>query len=154
MTVVDFAPRPKPGTDRARAEEAPIVDRYIDEREFNVTLEVTRQVDIEAIAKAVHRDAHLRWCWMTLARNTSESGARDVALKDLLANQPIRDALTVTLIGGDAERLGIALEDACTTPPGCARCPNYAITREYDQDVCGQHVEPDGFDVYEHNREH
>lgn len=154
MTVIDYAPRPRPGTDRARAEQPPTVDSYVDEREHNVTIQVAGQVDVEAFAKTVHRDAHMRWCWMTLARNSSESGAREIARKDLLANPLIRDALTITLIGGDAERMSLALDEACTTPPDCAFCSNYAITREYDRDVCGAHVEPDALDVYEHNREH
>lgn len=68
-----------------------------------VTLDVSDGLDWEGIAKRVHADPHLRWCWSVLARNTSSESHRQLALRDLRAE--FADQPDIALRPDDAEDL-------------------------------------------------
>lgn len=154
MTATTYQ-RALPGTDGALHADAPAVEAAIDGETFNVTLDVAGQVDLETLAKTIHADAHARWCWMVLARNSSTVALRIRAANDLRAIPAVRAALTVTLGPSQADELANELDVKSTEPARCARgCGNYAVTREEDDDVCAGCVQPDEYDEFERRRDH
>lgn len=101
-----------PGTPAA-CTTAPIpVQRHVDEDWRGVTLDLTHQTDLlTLLARAIIR-GHLLSEFLVLGRNENSSHRQAMALRDLLDNPGVRDALTLTLDGDTAEQLGDRLCEA------------------------------------------
>lgn len=109
--------RALPGMNGAIHAEIPAVDLVVDDAGWNVTLDVTDQLDLRALARAIHADPHLRWCWQILRLNSSSEGMRIMASRDLRKSDAVRAALKLTLGPSQAEDLGETLTDASQPPP-------------------------------------
>lgn len=130
-----------PGTAGAVTAVKPTVEQCLDGDRYVVTLSLADQPDVlTLLARAVGRDAHVAHAWRTLmytARSTGDP-VRTTALADLLADQNVRDALTITLTPGDADDLADQLDRASCEPEWCANCDNCWATRsDHLCDGCG-----------------
>jgi hypothetical protein len=113
-----------PGTQDA-ATTAPIpVTREVDEDNVYVTIDLTKQTDLLTLLARAVCQAGLLTEFSILGRSEHDA-RRVIALRDLLSRQDVRDALTLTLHGQDAEKLGDRLSEA-GTDLACAHCGHRA----------------------------
>lgn len=107
------------------ATAAPIpVERVVDEDWRGVTLDLTQQTDMLTLLARAILDADMFGELVVLA-SSQNSDRHAMALRDLLARQAVRDALTLTLDGDAAETLGDRLSEA-GTDLACAHCGHRA----------------------------
>lgn len=98
----------------------PTVRVMVEDDAWDVKLEVTRQVDLPALFDAIAQNFVLKESMRRLMFNQKNPSIRREALANLLQDAAIRAALTITVSPGQAETLGIALDDASREPfPRC-----------------------------------
>lgn len=134
------AGRALPGLDGAIHANLPQVDRVVDERSFNVTVDVSQQVDFEALALAILQDPDLAWRFRVLALNKSTTELRVRAGAALRASAGVRAALTLTLGPSQAEDLSEHLNAKSCAPDLCAHldgCSKYVAGNDT---LCGEHL--------------
>jgi hypothetical protein len=123
MTATVSTLRPVPGSDGAIHAEPPTAQRAITGESWNVTLDVTGQVDLQKLARTIAADENLREAWRVLSHNRSDTAAgRDLRLS--AANQIRRadtaqQAFTLTLGPTQAEDLAERLGELALEPQRC-----------------------------------
>lgn len=146
MTAIATRATPIPAT--TDATQLPDVQQVIDDATFDVSLDVSQHIDWLALANVLSsakRD--LAGEWFVLLHNRTDSPRRRMAAAVLMSDPAIRMALTIRLDPADAEKLGLALDQASTSPERCnhpdGRCNNFV---EDDRDtLCPPHAaEADG----------
>lgn len=100
-----------PGTPNACTSAAIPVERHVDEDWRGVTLDLTQQTDLLTLLARAVCDAGLLDEFRALGRSTFEP-RHAMALHDLLDRASVREALTLTLDGDTAEKLGDRLLEA------------------------------------------
>jgi hypothetical protein len=143
-------------------EDAPTVTRTIldggEDYAVDVDLTPAAAVLLEALAAAIDADDDAFRNWQVLAavpHNTADR--RATAVRELLASEPVRRALTLRLTPETADHLRDQLDDAQIEPPRCQyagrwRSPEPMCGRYVDSDLadrCPQHSDPDDDEGYE-----
>lgn len=125
----------------------PAVRTVVEDDTWDVELDVSRQVDLVAFFDAIADSFANKEASRRLMFNHKNPSIRRDALAELLGDKAIRAALTVTLDGGQAESLGILLDDASREPfPRCehqafgGRGCNIFVTDGNDAQLCPQHL--------------
>lgn len=121
MTTVEDAPRALPGMNGALHADRPVVEQVIDDSAgYNVTVDVTGQVDLLALFRAIAGDVRLREAARILMHNQGRTltgrGLLLEAARDFRSNPDVRRAFTLTLGPSQAEDLGEDLSDAAIAP--------------------------------------
>lgn len=124
----------------------PHVATVVEDDTWDVTLDVTDQVDLVAFFAVIAEKLVLKESMRRLMFNHKNPSIRREALANLLQDGEVRAALTVTLDGGQAEALGILLDDASREPfPRCqwyeggGGC-NYFVVDKNEDEFCPMHV--------------
>lgn len=125
-------------------DQLPAVRTVVEDDTWDVELDVSRQVDLVAFFDAIADNFALKEASRRLMFNHKNASIRRDALAELLGDSAIRATLTVTLDGGQAEALGILLDDASREPfPRCqwyesgGGCNNFIIDKH--PDYCPMH---------------
>jgi hypothetical protein len=154
MTALDERPmRALPGMDGAihHGETGAIVaDRVIDEATYNVTLDVTDQVDWLALFRAIANDVRLRESARILMHNQGRTltgrGLLLEAANDFRRDASVRAAFTLTVGPSQAEELAEHLAELVIEPARCeARegdCSNYVEDDKSYEPFSGKHMCP------------
>jgi hypothetical protein len=130
-------------------DETPHVEQTVDGEEYMVDVDLTPAADIllQALAAALHNDPGSGAEWSTLGRNRSDDPARrEMAVRELLKNAWVREALTIRLTPEAADHLAVVLDDAQFPPDHCTGyeegdpCRNYAAPGEHQ---CPRHLPAD-----------
>lgn len=124
----------------------PPVRVVVEDDTWDVEMDVTGQVDLVAFFGAIAEKLILKEAMRRLMFNHKNPSIRRDALAELLGDKAIRAALTVTVSPGQAETLGIALDDASREP--FPRCQNqdrgggcsYFVTDKNDDELCAMHL--------------
>lgn len=120
--------RALPGINAAINADLPKVGQAVENDDFNVTLDVSAQVDLPGLFRAIAKDWHLRDGLRILQHNTANLDLQLSVVRDFLKVPAIRQALTITLGPSQAEDLSGALDDASREPLRCehwdGRCNN------------------------------
>jgi hypothetical protein len=139
-------------------EDAPTVTRTIldggEDYAVDVDLTPAAAVLLEALAAVMDANADLAREWFVLGanRNAIDGRRRAVAVRELLASEPVRRALTIRLTPETADQLRAELDEASLEPYRCGPrgsaspepgCPRYV---EDMGDRCPQHSDPDEVD--------
>jgi hypothetical protein len=98
-------------------DETPHVEQTVDGEEYMVDVNLTPAAGIllQALAAAISQDWTTSVEWSVLMANRSDDSARrEMAVRELLGNRKVREALTIRLTPASAEKL----RDA----PHVARC--------------------------------
>lgn len=140
-TVTRLAQHALPGVDR----NLPTVAVLVDDDTWDVALDVTGQINLVEFFDAITHDPTLRDAMRRLLYNKVNASVRADALNEFHDNPTIRKALTLTLSPGDAEALGILLNDASREPfPRCewqesgSGCNNFITDKG---ELCPEHTE-------------
>lgn len=130
-------------------DEAPHVERTVDGEDYSVDVDLTPAATtlLEALAEAVNDlDAAAFQDWAVLVHNREFTGERrDLAVRELLTNRAVRQALTIRLTPETADDFAYALNDAAWQPDQCDqydqgdRCTHYAAEGETQ---CPRHLPP------------
>lgn len=130
-------------------DEAPTVERHVDGEDYSVDVDLTPTAGtlLEALAVAVVNHG-ARWAeWQMLGLNRSDDGKRrDLAVRELLGDPQVRQALTIRLTPDTAEVLQRQLDIAGLEPDRCDQydhgdtCHNYTAEGET---ACPRHLPPD-----------
>jgi hypothetical protein len=138
-------------------EDAPLVTRTIldggEDYAVDVDLTPAAAVMLEALAAALAPSVPLRGEFEVLMANRTDSPRRALAVRELLASEPVRRALTLRLTPETADHLLTAIDEAAVEPGKC-EAEVYAATRtdpaegcaryvEDGEHTCPQHSEPD-----------
>jgi hypothetical protein len=135
-------------------DETPHVEQTVDGEEYMVDVNLTPAADIllQALAAALSSDPDVLAEWSLLVINVSVGQARrDTAVRELLKNAWVREALTIRLTPDAAERLRDALDTAALPPANCEAydqgdpCRNYAAPGEHQ---CPRHLPADLVEEY------
>jgi hypothetical protein len=134
-------------------DEAPTVEQVVDGEDYSVDVHLAPAAAtlLEALAHAFAADPVLREEWLTLTWGHTEGKDReDVALRRILADRAVRQALTIRLTPGTADHLHAALDQAALPPQQCRDgfdhgdpCRNYAAPGET---ACPHHLPADDGD--------
>lgn len=126
-------------------DQLPAVRTVVEDDTWDVELDVSRQVDLVAFFDAIADSFANKEASRRLMFNHKNPSIRRDALAELLGDKAIRAALTVTLDGGQAESLGILLDDASREPfERCAfydlgaGCNNFVADKFTE--FCGMHA--------------
>lgn len=128
-----------PGTTGAITAVPPVVEQHIDGDQYVVTVSMLNQPDVLVLlARAIGKDDHLDRCFDILKFNQTGSAMRPMALRDLMADPGVQDALTITLSPDAADVLADQLADASREPDYCDMCHDrYATRSDRLCDGCG-----------------
>jgi hypothetical protein len=135
-------------------DETPHVEQTVDGEEYMVDVDLTPAADImlQALAAALW---NLRPCSRSgrssCTTRAPTSTRRGLAVRELLGNRKVREALTIRLTPDAAEKLRDALDDAAYPPDQCHEydqgdpCRNYAAPGERQ---CPRHLPADLVEEY------
>jgi hypothetical protein len=130
-------------------DETPHVEQTVDGEEYMVDVDLTPAADVmlQALAVALSSDPDVLAEWSFLVINVSVGQARrEVAVRELLGNRKVREALTIRLTPDAAEKLFGDLDRATYPPRNCDAhdqgdpCRNYAAPGERQ---CPRHLPAD-----------
>jgi hypothetical protein len=130
-------------------DETPHVEQTVDGEEYMVDVDLTPAADVmlQALAAALSSDPDVLAEWSLLVINVSVGQARrEVAVRELLGNRKVREALTIRLTPDAAEKLFGDLDRATYPPRNCDAhdqgdpCRNYAAPGERQ---CPRHLPAD-----------
>jgi hypothetical protein len=129
-------------------DETPHVEQTVDGEEYMVDVDLTPAADVmlQALAAALASDEGVAAEWLVLKWNTDDGPRREIAVRELLGNRKVREALTIRLDPDTAEGLARALDDAAFPPDRCRDydqgdpCRNYAAPGEHQ---CPRHLPAD-----------
>jgi hypothetical protein len=130
-------------------DETPHVEQTVDGEEYMVDVNLTPAADIllQALAAAISQDWTTSVEWSVLMANRSDDAARrEMAVRELLGNRKVREALTIRLTPDAADQLREALDIAALPPANCEAydqgdpCRNYAAPGEHQ---CPRHLPAD-----------
>jgi hypothetical protein len=157
------APRPAPAARGSVAamygaglgpDETPHVEQTVDGEDYMVDVNLTPAADVmlQALAVALSSDPDVLAEWSFLVINVSVGQARrEVAVRELLGNRKVQEALTIRLTPASADQLRDALDDAAYPPDQCHDydqgdpCRNYAAPGERQ---CPRHLPADLVEEY------
>jgi hypothetical protein len=135
-------------------DETPHVEQTVDGEDYMVDVDLTPAADIllQALAAAISQDWTTSVEWSVLMANRSDDSARrEMAVRELLGNRKVREALTIRLSPDAAEKLFGDLDRATYPPRNCDAhdqgdpCRNYAAPGEHQ---CPRHLPADLVEEY------